>query len=223
MLKAADERAKAVETAHQKLQHTEAAYEIDKRKRLNTTVPKEVARSAALAAKHAQEAALEAEAELVRERQRRHDAEAAAQTFRAAALRMQMEESRSVARADEATSRLSSLEKHMSIASAEGERALNESQAHARAEREARLVVERKAKAQLTQQAEQLRQLMSTAEEEKSKRVAAEKHAGEVRSSFEALSPLELLASQIFGSDTGGDAALTHEEFRLRLAASGLR
>ena len=58
---AADERAKAVETAHQKLQQTEAAYEIDKRKRLNTTVPKEVARSAALAAKHAQEAALEAE------------------------------------------------------------------------------------------------------------------------------------------------------------------
>ena len=73
MLKVADERAKAVATAQQKLQQTEAAYEIDKRKRLNTTVPKEVARSAALAAKHAQDAALEAEAELVRERQRRRE------------------------------------------------------------------------------------------------------------------------------------------------------
>lgn len=110
----------------------------------------------------------------------------------------------------------------MSVASAEDERALNESQARARAEREARLVVEQKARAQLTQQAEELRQLMSIAEKEKSLRVAAEKQAGDVASSAAARTPLELLGAQIFGSGAEG-VALTREEFRLRLAACGLR
>jgi hypothetical protein len=211
-----------VAAATQQLHQSEAAFENDKRKQLSTTVPKEVAHQASLAARRAQEVALEAEGELVRERQRRQDAEAAALTAREAALRMRLEESRAATRADEATSRLSSLETQMSVASTEDERALNESQARARAEREARLVVETKARAKLTQQAEELRQLMSIAEEEKSLRVAAEKQAADMASSAEALSPLELLGEQIFGSGAGG-VALTREEFRLRLAASGLR
>lgn len=223
VVKAADERAKVVAAATQKLQQSEAAFENDRRKRLGTTVPKEVAHQASLAAKYAQEAALEAERELVRERQRRQDAESAAQTFREAAMRMRMEETRSAARADEATTRLSSLETQMSVALAHDERALNESQARARAEREARLVVERKAKAQLTQQAEELRQLMSIAEQEKSQRVAAEKQHADMASRIEALSPLETLGAQIFGDGAADGVALTREEFRLRLAASGLQ
>lgn len=209
--------------ATEKLQRSESTFESDKKKLLGTTVPKDVARRASLAAKHAQEAALAAKTELVRERQRRQDAEVAAETLRAAALRMRLEESRAAARADEASSKLSSLERQMSVALAEDERALNQIQARAHAEREARLVVERKAKAQLIQQAEELRQLMSIAEEEKALRAAAEKQAGQVTSSFEALSPLELLGAQIFGTGTGEDVALTREEFRQRLAASGFR
>lgn len=138
-------------------------------------------------------------------------------------MRMRMEETRSAARADEATTRLSSLETQMSVALAHDERALNESQARARAEREARLVVERKAKAQLTQQAEELRQLMSIAEQEKSQRVAAEKQHADMASRIEALSPLETLGAQIFGDGAADGVALTREEFRLRLAASGLQ
>ncbi len=222
MQKAADDRARVVAAATHKLQQSEAAFENEKRKQLSTTVPKDVADQARLAARYAQETALDAERELVRERQRRQDAEAAAQTFREAALRMRLEESRAATRADEATTRLSTLETQMSVASAEDERALNESQARARAEREARLVVEQKARAQLTQQAEELRQLMSIAEKEKSLRVAAEKQAGDVASSAAARTPLELLGAQIFGSGAEG-VALTREEFRLRLAACGLR
>jgi hypothetical protein len=219
-VKAAEERAKAVATATEKLQQSEAAFELDRKKRVGATVPKDVAHRAALAARQAQEAALEAERELVQERHRRQDAEAAAQALRTATLRMRQDESRAAALAEEATSRLSSLEKQMLVTSAEDENARNASQAQARAERDARLVVERKAKAQLTQQAEELRQLMAIAEEERARRETAERQAGAVTSGLESLTPLEVLSAQIFGSGAADGVALTREEFRQKLAAS---
>ena len=126
-VKAAEERAKAVATATEKLQQSEAAFELDRKKRVGATVPKDVAHRAALAARQAQEAALEAERELVQERHRRQDAEAAAQALRTATLRMRQDESRAAALAEEATSRLSSLEKQMLVTSAEDEKARNAS------------------------------------------------------------------------------------------------
>jgi hypothetical protein len=52
-VKAAEERAKAVATATEKLQQSEAAFELDRKKRVGATVPKDVAHRAALAARRA--------------------------------------------------------------------------------------------------------------------------------------------------------------------------
>ena len=108
---------------------------------------------------------------------------------------------------------------------AEEERALNASVAEARAEREARLVVERTAKAQITQQAEELRQLMAIVEEERKRREQAERQAGAAVETFGRSSPLEVLGDSLFGGSGGGgggggEETMTREQFKLKLAST---
>ena len=79
----------------------------ERRRRSTGMVPKQQAEQAVRAASYAQEKALETERELQLERQRRSEAEAAASSLRTQAMRLQIEEGRAAAAAEDATSRLS--------------------------------------------------------------------------------------------------------------------
>ena len=213
------ERGAAVAQASEKLQASEEAMASERRRRSTGMVPKQHAEQAVQAASYAQEKALETERELQLERQRRSEAEAAASSLRTQAMRLQIEEGRAAAAAEDATSRLSALESRVLAHRREDEQARNESAAAARAERDARLAVERKAKAQLTEQADEMRAMWRVVEEERQRRASAERASDGVVASLEGTSPLELLGGAIFGE---GGKALSRQQFRQALAAGGL-
>jgi len=213
------ERGAAVAQASEKLQASEEAMASERRRRSTGMVPKQQAEQAVRAASYAQEKAQETERELQLERQRRSEAEAAASSLRTQAMRLQIEEGRAAAAAEDATSRLSALESRVLAHRREDEQARNESATTARAERDARLAVERKAKAQLTEQADEMRAMWRVVEEERQRRASAERASDGVVASLEGTSPLELLGGAIFGE---GGKALSRQQFRQALAAGGL-